>query len=122
MAFIHCQRKLALLLLMEVSNIYQSLPIPFYSQPHQTTPTRPAHVLLLADPHFLDKNMERKENPWIDSLTRSIVHLNLRKSWNAVSRLHPDAVFVLGDMLDNGRGDMTDEQYVETLLFRGIFD
>lgn len=39
--------------------------------------------------------------------------LFMRKSWNVVMRLgRVDQVLVLGDMLDSGRGVMTDEEWV----------
>ena len=46
--------------------------------------------------------------------------LNMRKSWRAVyHRLRPDYVVFLGDMMDNGRLDMSHEEYVDpfTCLF-----
>jgi len=40
--------------------------------------------------------------------------LNMRKSWRAVyQRFRPDYVAFLGDMMDNGRLDMTHEEYVD---------
>ena len=43
-------------------------------------------------------------------LSQFIVDLNLRKSWRAVRRQRPDAVVFLGDMMDNGRVDMSDSE------------
>ena len=38
--------------------------------------------------------------------------LNMRKSWRAVyQRFRPDYVVFLGDMMDNGRLDMSHEEY-----------
>jgi hypothetical protein len=38
--------------------------------------------------------------------------LFMRKSWNVVMRLgRVDGVVVVGDMLDWGRGDMSDKEY-----------
>lgn len=40
--------------------------------------------------------------------------LNMRKSWRAVyHRFRPDYVVFLGDMMDNGRLDMSHEEYVD---------
>lgn len=40
--------------------------------------------------------------------------LNMRKSWRAVyQRFRPDYVVFLGDMMDNGRLDMSHEEYVD---------
>ena len=39
--------------------------------------------------------------------------LNMRKSWRAVyRRFQPDYVVFLGDMMDNGRLDVSHEEYV----------
>ncbi|KAG8898062.1 hypothetical protein FRB99_007682 [Tulasnella sp. 403] len=71
----------------------------------------PSHVLILADPHFKDSRLTRRST-WLRSFTEFFVHLNLRKSWNAVSRLNPHLVIVLGDMLEDGRAVMTDNEQV----------
>jgi len=34
---------------------------------------------------------------------RAFFELNLRKNWHVASRLNPDAVVFLGDMLANGK-------------------
>ena len=44
------------------------------------------------------------------SLSQRMVDLNLRKSWWATLRLRPDMVIFLGDMMDNGRFDMSDDE------------
>lgn len=43
-------------------------------------------------------------------LSQFIVDLNIRKSWRAVRRRRPDSVIFVGDMMDNGRVDMSDEE------------
>ena len=44
-------------------------------------------------------------------LSQFIVDLNIRKSWRAtLRRRRPDAVVFLGDMMDNGRYDMSDDE------------
>jgi hypothetical protein len=38
------------------------------------------------------------------AITQHVVDFNMRKSWHALkSKLRPDAVVFLGDMMDNGR-------------------
>jgi hypothetical protein len=43
--------------------------------------------------------------------------MNLRKSWHVTSRLKPDTVVFLGDMLANGRGAKDKERCVHTLIY-----
>jgi hypothetical protein len=51
--------------------------------------------------------------PWINALRQGMDELFMRKSWNVVMRLgRVDGVVVVGDMLDWGRGDMSDQEYV----------
>ena len=38
--------------------------------------------------------------------------LNLRKNWWVATSKKPDAVVFLGDMMDGGRFDMSEEEYV----------
>ncbi|OSD03988.1 Metallo-dependent phosphatase [Trametes coccinea BRFM310] len=76
-----------------------------------TTVARPTHVLLVADPQILDHRSYPDRPPWLMRLSQFIVDLNLRKSWRATLRRRPDAVVFLGDMMDNGRLDMPDEEY-----------
>ena len=63
----------------------------------------PAHVLIVADPQVLDT----KSLPAVGFLTRPftrwVVDFNLRKSWHAALKLHPQEVIFLGDMLNGGR-------------------
>jgi hypothetical protein len=44
------------------------------------------------------------------ALSQFIVDLNLRKSWWAARKLKPDIIVVLGDMMDGGRDDLSDEE------------
>jgi hypothetical protein len=41
-----------------------------------------------------------------------VVDLNLRKNWHAALRHKPDAIVTLGDMMENGRYIMSDEELV----------
>jgi len=51
-----------------------------------------------------------------------MVDLNMRKSWRASLALHPDAVVLLGDMMDNGRMDQPDDEYERYFQrFRRVF-
>ena len=43
-------------------------------------------------------------------LSQFIVDLNMRKSWRAVLRGRPNEVVFLGDMMDNGRLEMRDDE------------
>ncbi|KAL1735503.1 Metallo-dependent phosphatase-like protein [Schizophyllum commune] len=69
------------------------------------------HVLLVADPQILDMNSYPGRHPALQWLSQVIVDLNLRKNWRAAMRSRPDKIIFLGDMLDNGRMEMTDEEY-----------
>ncbi|KAJ2989890.1 hypothetical protein NUW54_g8643 [Trametes sanguinea] len=87
-----------------------------------TTTARPTHVLLVADPQILDHRSYPDRPPWLMSLSQFVVDLNLRKSWRATLKRRPDAVVFLGDMMDNGRLDMSDEEYNRYVRrFRSIF-
>ncbi|KAI0769687.1 Metallo-dependent phosphatase-like protein [Trametes elegans] len=82
----------------------------------------PTHVLLVADPQILDHRSYPGRPPWLMRLSQFIVDLNIRKSWRAIVRQQPDAVIFLGDMMDNGRVDMSDDEYNQYLRrFRDIF-
>ncbi|KAI0633365.1 Metallo-dependent phosphatase-like protein [Trametes polyzona] len=80
------------------------------------------HVLLIADPQILDHRSYPDRPAWLMRLSQFIVDLNIRKSWRATLRRHPDSVVFLGDMMDNGRVDMPDEEYARYVRrFRSIF-
>ncbi|TFY53473.1 hypothetical protein EVJ58_g9434 [Rhodofomes roseus] len=66
--------------------------------------------MLVADPQLLDFNSYPGRNPWLVWLSQLIVDLNMRKSWRASLALDPDAVVFLGDMMDNGRMDQSDDE------------
>ncbi|KAF7983300.1 hypothetical protein HWV62_22969 [Athelia sp. TMB] len=73
----------------------------------------------------MNRNSYPSRPPWLITLTQFIVDLNLRKSWRlVVKRLSPrsDAVVFLGDMMDGGRDNMSDEEYEAYYTrFRDIF-
>ncbi|KAG9009367.1 hypothetical protein FRB94_012184 [Tulasnella sp. JGI-2019a] len=73
----------------------------------------PGHVMIIADPHYKASTVYNKNTSWKTRLVDFIVELNLRKNWNAASRLSPHIVIMLGDMLEHGRTIMTDDQYEE---------
>ena len=51
------------------------------------------------------------------TLTQYIVDFNLRKSWNAViAKVEPHMIVFLGDMMDNGRTNVDDSEYVTLVL------
>ncbi|KAI0645414.1 Metallo-dependent phosphatase-like protein [Trametes meyenii] len=87
-----------------------------------TSIATPTHVLLVADPQILDHRSYPDRPPWLMWLSQFIVDLNIRKSWRATLRRNPDSVVFLGDMMDNGRVDMSDEEYDRYVRrFRSIF-
>jgi hypothetical protein len=74
-----------------------------------------SHLVLLADPHVPHPRLSYgpDSRPWINALRQGMDELFMRKSWNVVMRLgRVDGVVVVGDMLDWGRGDMSDQEYV----------
>jgi hypothetical protein len=73
-----------------------------------------SHLVLLADPHVPHPRLSYgpDSRPWINALRQGMDELFMRKSWNVVMRLgRVDGVVVVGDMLDWGRGDMSDKEY-----------
>ncbi|EIW63035.1 uncharacterized protein TRAVEDRAFT_69187 [Trametes versicolor FP-101664 SS1] len=87
-----------------------------------TSTVPPTHVLLVADPQILDHRSYPERPPWLMRLSQFIVDLNIRKSWRAVLRRRPEQVVFLGDMMDNGRVDMSDDEYGRYVRrFRSIF-
>lgn len=83
-----------------------------YLTPHFQHADDAEHVLLVADPQILDMNSYPGRHPALQWLSQVIVDLNLRKNWRAAMRSRPDKIVFLGDMLDNGRMEMTDEECV----------
>lgn len=76
-------------------------------------PVKPTHLVLLADPHVPHPRLSYSADsrPWINALRQGMDELFMRKSWNVVMRLgRVDGVVVVGDMLDWGRGDMSDQE------------
>ncbi|KAF8967901.1 hypothetical protein BDZ97DRAFT_1801908 [Flammula alnicola] len=67
-----------------------------------------SHVLLVADPQIIDRHSYPSRGRLASYLTRLIVDLNLRKNWRVALNKKPDIVVFLGDMMDNGRYDMSD--------------
>ncbi|KAF8161226.1 Metallo-dependent phosphatase-like protein [Crassisporium funariophilum] len=85
-------------------------------------PVSPTHVLLVADPQILDQHSYPGRGALLSWLTRIVVDLNLRKNWHAALHKQPDVVVFLGDMMDNGRLSMSDEEYESYYeRFRDIF-
>lgn len=80
-----------------------------------------SHLVLLADPHVPHPRLSygSDSRPWINALRQGMDELFMRKSWNVVMRLgRVDGVVVVGDMLDWGRGDMSDKECAN--LSRGV--
>ncbi|GLB37552.1 putative calcineurin-like phosphoesterase [Lyophyllum shimeji] len=79
-------------------------------------------VLLVADPQILDHRSYPERGPYLTYVTRLVVDLNLRKNWWAALQKRPDAIVFLGDMMDGGRFNMSDEEYEGYYgRFRSIF-
>ncbi|KLT38681.1 Metallo-dependent phosphatase [Cutaneotrichosporon oleaginosum] len=95
------------------------------SKLRQVSGTDPTHVVLVADPHVPHPILSHPENarPWVNSVRQHMEELFMRKSWNVVRRLgRIDAVVFLGDMLDWGRGNLSDQEYEDYYqLFLSIF-
>lgn len=66
--------------------------------------------MIVADPHYMASTTHRSSVSWITRFKEFVHELYLRKSWNAATRLNPHVIIMLGDMLDNGRSVMTDDQ------------
>ncbi|TFK23929.1 hypothetical protein FA15DRAFT_687684 [Coprinopsis marcescibilis] len=62
-----------------------------------------AHVLLLTDTQMKHHFLQSPGEAWTTALHRFFYHLNLKKSWHVATRLNPDVVVFLGDMLANGK-------------------
>lgn len=84
----------------------------------------PTHVLLLADPQIPHPTLSYPgRSGWLRTLTTWFIDLYMRKSWAVVTRLgRIDAIVIAGDMMDEGRADIDDEEYERYLRrFRSIF-
>jgi len=84
-------------------------------------PSRPAHVLLVADPQIVDLHSYPSRGPVLSYMTRVLVDLNLRKSWRVALQKRPDAIVFLGDMMDNGRYDMPDPEWALSVTTSNSF-
>jgi hypothetical protein len=82
-------------------------------KPYTPANTLPSHIVLIADPHVPHPVLSHPEDAWAwtNKLRQAFDELFMRKSWNVVMRLgRVDAVVVVGDMMDVGRGRMGDEE------------
>ncbi|RPD78267.1 Metallo-dependent phosphatase [Lentinus tigrinus ALCF2SS1-7] len=84
---------------------------PWPDEHFETLDSTPTHVLVVADPQIPDRHSYPDRAPWLQRLSQLIIDLNIRKSWRASLRRHPHAVVFLGDMMDNGRYAMPDDEY-----------
>ncbi|KAI0334967.1 hypothetical protein GY45DRAFT_967086 [Cubamyces sp. BRFM 1775] len=81
---------------------------------------RPAHVLLIADPQVKDLSTSRRIG--LSSFSQFLVDLTLKRHWHFASRMRPDVVVFLGDILASWRLIRSDEEYERNLQkFRRIF-
>ena len=80
---------------------------------------KPSHVLLLSDtqvPHTFPYGA------FIGSWRRFLADLNLRKNWHVATRLNPDAVVFIGDMLASGRALKTADECVAPPFLASFLD
>jgi len=91
------------------------LPPPPESAAIPETHPRPHHVLLVADPQLVDRHSYPDRFTPISYLTRLIVDLNMRKNWLVALCKRPDTIIFLGDTMDNGRLNISDDEYVPFL-------
>ncbi|TFK73954.1 hypothetical protein BDN72DRAFT_760618 [Pluteus cervinus] len=70
-----------------------------------------AHVLLITDPQILDRHSYPERSSVLTYLSQVFTDLNMRKSWRAILRKQPGVIFVLGDMMDNGRLAFENDEY-----------
>lgn len=75
------------------------------------TTAKPTHVLVIGDPQILDRHSYPGRLPILKYITQVLVDINMRKSWREATRLRPDAVIFVGDMMDSGRLPMPDAEY-----------
>ncbi|KAH9176291.1 Metallo-dependent phosphatase-like protein [Lactarius sanguifluus] len=68
-------------------------------------------VLLIADPQILNEESYPERSPFLVTLSRIFVDMNLRKAWRVAKSMRPHAVIFLGDMMDNGFADMHITRY-----------
>ncbi|WVQ93288.1 hypothetical protein IAU59_000355 [Kwoniella sp. CBS 9459] len=119
-----------LVIWFEVGDFFHSLstcrfPDSILRRSNPSLKEPPTHVVLLSDTHVPHPVLSYPSDsrPWVNWIKQQMDELFMRKSWNVVMRLgRVDAVIVLGDMLDCGRGVMSDHEYEEYhSLFRSIF-
>ena len=82
----------------------------FHDEVHDNHEIDPTRVLLVADPQVLNLHSYPDRSHTLSWLSEVFTDLNMRKSWKAVSTLHPDNTMFIGDMMDNGRAEMSDEE------------
>ncbi|EAU91469.2 hypothetical protein CC1G_01958 [Coprinopsis cinerea okayama7 len=83
---------------------------------------RPTHVLLLSDTQVKHPLLQSRGEAWSSVIRRFFYDLNLKKSWHVTTRLKPDVVIFLGDMLSNGKQAKNAESYSKAVKkFKKIF-
>ncbi|KAG0700730.1 Metallo-dependent phosphatase-like protein [Suillus ampliporus] len=92
-------------------HILQACQWPDVHQPDAPN-SRIARVLVVADPQIVDRRSYPTRGSLLKVLGQFIIDLNLRRSWRStISRLQPNAVVFLGDLMDNGRATMSNSEY-----------
>lgn len=89
----------------------------FRTQQGQNQDGNHKNIIIVADPQILDRHSYPARPSWLRLLSQIMTDLNMRKGWRAAHRrFRPDYVVFLGDMMDNGRLDMSHEEYVDQLI------
>lgn len=83
----------------------------------ETRSSSPHHVLLVADPQLVDRSTYPGRFALASYLTKLVTDLNIRKNWLVAIRKQPDTIVFLGDVMDGGRLDTPDDEYVLSIPF-----
>lgn len=68
-------------------------------------------MLLISDPQLIDfRAPSFRRRPFKTAVIEFVVDTYLRKSWSVAKQFKPDAIFMLGDMLDSGRATLSDKE------------
>ncbi|KAH9941010.1 hypothetical protein B0H21DRAFT_794210 [Amylocystis lapponica] len=102
---------LSSVLYYEIGTFYLSLAFCKWPDEHLPPSESPTHVLLISDPQVRYVPSSRRSR--ISALRQLFYDLALRRNWQFASRMRPDAVFFLGDMLASGRLVRNDDEYDE---------
>lgn len=68
-------------------------------------------VLFISDPQIRHPS-SNAELTWIGYFRQLVFHVNIRKSWRVTTRLRPNVVIFLGDMLASGKSIKIEAEWV----------